>query len=104
MKTSSQQWWDSVCDYEGVDDELTTDHPGRSEGVEEDGGVDGEQAGGVVGKENPVKEPKLYFQWAVSVFFSKQAEGVKKTLRVRFVQYSGQTLQVQIKLFSLNTD
>ena len=63
MKTSSQQWWDSVCDYEGVDDELTTDHPGRSEGVEEDGGVDGEQAGGVVGKENPVKEPKLYFQW-----------------------------------------
>ena len=104
MKTSSQQWWDSVCDYEGVDDELTTDHPGRSEGVEEDGGVDGEQAGGVVGKENPVKEPKLHFQWAVSVFFSKQAKGVKKTLRVRFVQYSGQTLQVQIKLFSLITD
>ena len=85
-------------------DKSTSNDSSSCEGVEEDGGVDGEQAGGVVGKENPVKEPKLYFQWAVSVFFSKQAKGVKKTLRVRFVQYSGQTLQVQIKLFSLITD
>ena len=53
---------EQVDDNEDVDDELTPDHPGRSEGVEEDGGVDGEQAGGVVGKENPVEEPKLYFQ------------------------------------------
>ena len=34
-------------------DKSTSNNPSSCEGVEEDGGVDRKQAGGVVGKENP---------------------------------------------------
>ena len=34
---------------------MTSNHPSSSEGIEEDGGIDGKQSRGVVGKENPEK-------------------------------------------------
>ena len=49
-----------MVEVEDNHDKSTSNNPSSCEGVEEDGGVDCKQAGGVVGKENPDQIKTVY--------------------------------------------